>query len=102
MRGTQPRLFADPQPLVERTGPPILPAVARMRDEADAVLYACKAKNLRKRLGSYRSANPDRMPRRLLRLVNRVAARSTYAGQSSTRKWGLHPMDGVRQPTHNH
>jgi hypothetical protein len=36
------------------------------------VLYVGKAKNLRKRLGSYRVANPDRMPRRHLRMLRAV------------------------------
>jgi predicted GIY-YIG superfamily endonuclease len=44
-----------------------------MRDAHDVVLYIGKAKNLRKRLGSYRVANPDRMPRRHLRLLRAVA-----------------------------
>ena len=74
-------LFPDPQPLVERLGRdffsqlPICPGVYLMKDSAGAVLYVGKAKNLRKRLASYRVANPDRVPRRhlrLLRLVDRV------------------------------
>ena len=44
-----------------------------MRDEADTVLYVGKAKNLRRRLGSYRVANADRVPRRHLRLLRAVA-----------------------------
>ena len=44
-----------------------------MRDTSDEILYVGKAKNLRKRLNSYRVANPDRMPRRHLRLLHSVA-----------------------------
>ena len=75
----QPRLFPDPQPLVERLGRdffrqlPDSPGVYLMRDTADVILYVGKAKNLRKRLNSYRVANPDRMPRRHLRLLRAVA-----------------------------
>jgi predicted GIY-YIG superfamily endonuclease len=75
---TQILLFPDPRPLVERLGPeffqsaPQEPGVYLMRDHADAVLYVGKAKNLRKRLASYRVANPDRMPRRHLRMLRAV------------------------------
>ncbi len=43
-----------------------------MRDKTDEVLYVGKAKSLRHRLGSYRVANPERMARRILRLLNLV------------------------------
>jgi len=75
----QQLLFPDPQPLVERMGRdffrqlPECPGVYLMRDASDTILYVGKAKNLRKRLGSYRVANPDRMPRRHLRLLRAVA-----------------------------
>lgn len=78
---TQMLLFPDPRPLVERLGlgffraVPECPGVYLMRDGEDTVLYVGKAKNLRKRLGSYRIANPDRMPRRhlkMLRVVQRI------------------------------
>ncbi len=76
---TQALLFPDPRPLVERLGPdffhqaPEVPGVYLMRDAVGAVLYVGKAKNLRKRLGSYRVANPDRLARRHLRLLRTVA-----------------------------
>jgi predicted GIY-YIG superfamily endonuclease len=71
-------LFPDPRPLVERLGleffrcAPELPGVYLMRGRAQEILYVGKAKNLRKRLASYRVANPDRMPRRHLRMLRAV------------------------------
>jgi len=73
---TQLLLLPDPRPLVERLGAeffrraPETPGVYLMRDAAGTVLYVGKAKDLRKRLASYRVANPDRMPRRRLRLLH--------------------------------
>src|SRR5229473_5338119 len=75
---TQMLLIPDPRPLVDRLGreffrqAPEKPGVYLMRDASDTVLYVGKAKNLRKRLASYRVANPDRMPRRHLRLLRAV------------------------------
>src|SRR5436190_1161025 len=75
----QQRLWPDPQPLVERLGRdffrslPERPGVYLMRGSGEIVLYVGKAKNLRKRLGSYRVANPDRLSRRHLRLLNSVS-----------------------------
>lgn len=74
----QCRLWPDARPLVERLGEaffrtlPTHPGVYLLRDEAETVLYVGKAKNLRQRLGSYRVANPDRLPRRLLRLLSQA------------------------------
>ncbi len=71
-------LFPDPRPLVERLGVeffrrlPEAPGVYLMRDSGGNILYVGKAKNLRKRLCSYRVANPDRMPRRHLRMLRAV------------------------------
>lgn len=78
MRVVQRLLFADPRPLVERLGEsflrsvPACPGVYLMRDAGGTVLYVGKAKNLRKRLSSYRVANPERVARRHLRLLRMV------------------------------
>ena len=75
----QTLLFPDPKPLDQRLGrsffrrTPRRPGVYLMRDAADRVLYVGKAKDLKQRLNHYRLANPDRMPRRHLRLVREVA-----------------------------
>ncbi len=72
-------LIPDPKPLDERLGrrffrkAPKQPGVYLMRDAAGKVLYVGKAKNLRQRLRNYRVANPDRMPRRHLRMLREVA-----------------------------
>ena len=71
-------LFPDPRPLVERLGAaffreaPEGAGVYVMRDAAGAPLYVGKARNLRRRLCSYRVANPERMPRRHLRMLRAV------------------------------
>lgn len=78
MPAMQPLLFPDAKPLVERLGKdffrqlPRCAGVYLMRDGAGTILYVGKAKDLRKRLCSYRVANPDRVPRRLLRLLHAV------------------------------
>ena len=78
MAATQLLLFPPPQPLVDRFGKeffravPEVPGVYFMCGNEAGVLYVGKAKNLRKRLSSYRSANPDRLARRIFRLLFRV------------------------------
>ncbi|MGC9943955.1 MAG: nucleotide excision repair endonuclease [Verrucomicrobiota bacterium] len=72
-------LLPDPRPLDQRLGrefflkAPRRPGVYLMRDAADKILYIGKAKNLKQRLNHYRNANPDRLPRRHLRMVREVA-----------------------------
>jgi excinuclease UvrABC nuclease subunit len=74
----QLRLFPLPRPLIERLGDeffktaPRQPGVYIMRGQADRVLYVGQSKNLRTRLAFYKNANPDRVPRRLTRLVHQV------------------------------
>lgn len=71
-------LFDPPRPLVERLGKdffrtvPAEPGVYLMCGDSEGVLYVGKARNLRKRLASYRVANPERLPRRIIRLLHRV------------------------------
>ena len=75
---SQALLFPDPKPLVERLGKkffrkiPIRAGVYKMRDAQGNIVYVGKAKNLRQRLGSYRIASPERMPRRHLRMLREV------------------------------
>ena len=78
MPAVQTRFWPDARPLVERLGRdffrtlPTHAGVYRLLDAHETVLYVGKAKNLRQRLGSYRVANPDRLPRRLVRLLSRA------------------------------
>src|SRR5437870_6406570 len=71
-------LFDPPKPLVERFGEeffsrlPHGPGVYFMCGASEGVLYVGKARNLRKRLLSYRVASPERLPRRIIRLLHRV------------------------------
>jgi excinuclease UvrABC nuclease subunit len=75
----QALLFPDPRPLDQRLGAaffreaPRRTGVYLMKDAANNVLYVGKARDLKQRLNNYRLANPDRMPRRHLRMVREVA-----------------------------
>jgi len=79
MAAGQQFLFAPEKPLVRRLGQrffrriPDRPGVYKMRDAQGEIVYVGKAKNLKHRLRSYRTANPERMPRRHLRMVREVA-----------------------------
>ncbi len=71
-------LFPPPRPLVERLGEeffrqlPTGAAVYLMCSPNEGVLYVGKARNLRRRLAAYRVANPERLSRRILRLLHQV------------------------------
>ena len=71
-------LFEPPKPLLERFGKeffrtlPERPGVYLMCGASEGVLYVGKARNLRKRLSAYRVANPERMSRRIIRLLNQT------------------------------
>lgn len=75
---TQLRLFPLARPLIERLGEdffkaaPREPGVYVMRGTEERILYIGQSKNLRTRLAFYKNANPDRIPRRLVRLVHQV------------------------------
>jgi predicted GIY-YIG superfamily endonuclease len=71
-------LFPPVRPLVDRFGAeffrsvPQAPGVYLMCGESEGVLYVGKARNLRRRLASYRSAGTDRLSRKHRRLMAAV------------------------------
>lgn len=74
----QLHLFAPVRPLLQRFGDeffravPARPGVYIMGGEADRVLYIGQSKNLRHRLGAYKNARIDRVPRKIIRFVHLV------------------------------
>jgi len=78
MPARQMHLFAPPKPLVQRLGEGFFRAVPRepgvyvMTGRDGLVLYVGQSRNLRQRLGSYKNAQPDRAPGKVIRLVRAV------------------------------
>lgn len=70
--------FKFPRPLLERFGTeffksvPPSPGVYIFSGERDRVLYVGQSKNLRLRLSYYKNAQPEREPRRIIRLVHQT------------------------------
>jgi excinuclease ABC subunit C len=75
---TQLWFWSPPRPLEERFGRdffrqiPRAPGVYYLCGPESGVLYVGKAGNLRRRLASYRIANPERLSRRIIRLLHQV------------------------------
>jgi hypothetical protein len=76
MRPEQLCFFKFPRPLLERFGKdffrniPKSPGVYVLTGERRRVLYVGQSKNLRERLSYYKNAQPEREPRRIIRLVH--------------------------------
>ncbi|HEX7862532.1 MAG TPA: GIY-YIG nuclease family protein [Verrucomicrobiae bacterium] len=70
--------FKFPRPLLDRFGKdffrgvPAEPGVYVFRGEDQRSLYVGHSKNLRERLSYYKNAQPEREPRRIIRLVHQV------------------------------
>lgn len=109
MAATQLWLFPPPRPLVERLGKdffrtlPAQPGVYLFCANQGGVLYVGKAKNLRKRLASYRVANPERLPRRLIRLLNQTARiEFDVCASESSARFREEELIGALLPRFNH
>src|ERR1700733_9857906 len=78
MSEQQLHLFPGAKPLLSRFGAeffravPPRPGIYIMGGEAERILYIGQSKNLRHRLGSYKNAQLDRAPRKVIRLVHAV------------------------------
>jgi len=76
----QLRLFPHSKPLLNRfgegffTAAPRSPGVYVMTGVSGEILYVGQSKNLRARLATYRNANPEHLPRRIIRMVHLVAS----------------------------
>ncbi|MCE9519709.1 MAG: nucleotide excision repair endonuclease [Verrucomicrobia bacterium] len=78
-KSRQLRLFELCNPFIQRLGAdffkslPACPGVYFFYDSTGRLIYIGQSNTLRARVGSYRHVGPERYPRRILRLVNRIA-----------------------------
>jgi len=78
VRAVQLRLFPLANPLADRFGRdfmrrvPQKPGVYQMRGKSNQLLYVGQSRNLRQRLASYKNADPDKVPRKVTRLLHSV------------------------------
>lgn len=79
-RFRQLRLLQVPNPLEERLGKalfrsiPPLPGVYFFRDASGQLLYIGQSHDLKARIGSYKHVSQERHPRRMQRMVSRIAS----------------------------
>ncbi len=90
MRAQQLCFFKFDRPLVELLGrdffrrAPTKPGVYLFFGEARRVLYVGQSKNLRSRLSYYKNAQPEREPRRIIRMVHQTRSIEWQICESST------------------
>ena len=132
MAARQLRFWPPPRPLEERLGAaffrnvPAAPGVYLFCGEGPGVLYVGSAANLRRRLATYRVADPERLPRRIVRLLHQVrriewdvcpsaaaarfreellicalAPKFNRAGKVWPREWSRSPQSAPAHPTRN-
>jgi excinuclease ABC subunit C len=101
-------LFPPPQPLVDKLGraffreAPDQPGVYLMCGALEGVLYVGRAANLRRRLASYRVANPERLPRRIIRLLHSVTRiEMDVCASAAAARWREELLIAVLAPRFN-
>ena len=73
-----------------------------MCGQQEGILYVGKARNLRRRLSSYRVANPERFPRRIIRLLHQVTRiEFDLCVDENSAGWREEALIAVLAPTFN-
>jgi hypothetical protein len=94
--------FKFERPLVERFGKdffqqaPRAPGVYLMLDHRQKVIYVGQSHNLRIRLAYYKNAQPEREPRRIIRLIHRVERIEIHPCESAEQAQ-LRELELIRQ-----